>query len=93
MAWQANLYSVPWRLIGRLLAVRVTTDEVIVYGPDLTEVARHRLLPTNTPGQRSVRPEHQPQANTQLRRATLDERFAELGEFLPRRIDILPSCN
>jgi transposase len=79
VAWQANLYSVPWRLIGRLLAVRITAEELIVYGPDLAEAARHRLLPTHTQGQRSLHAEHQPQANERLRRATLEERFAELG--------------
>jgi transposase len=84
VVWQGNLYSVPWRLIGRLLAVRITVDEVIVYGPDLAEVARHRLLAAAPPGQRRVQPEHQPQTNPRLRRATLEERFAELGVAGPR---------
>src|SRR5207237_6484953 len=84
IAWQANHYSVPWRLIGRLLAVRITADEVIVYGPDLAEVARHRLLPTHMQGQRSVAPEHQPHANPRLRRAILEERFTELGPSAAR---------
>jgi hypothetical protein len=84
VVWQANQYSVPWRLIGRLLAVRITADELIVFGPDLAEVARHRLLPAHTQGQRSLQPEHQPQANERLRRATLEERFAELGPEGPR---------
>jgi len=84
VAWQTNLYSVPWRLIGRLLAVRITADELIVYGPRLEEVARHCLLAVQPQGQRSVQPEHQPQTNERLRRATLEERFAELGELGPR---------
>jgi hypothetical protein len=84
VAWQTNLYSVPWRLIGRLLAVRITAAELIVYGPDLAEAARHRLLPAQAQGQRSIQPEHQPQANERLRRATLEERFAELGPEGPR---------
>jgi len=84
VAWQANLYSAPWRLIGRLLAVRITADELIVYGPDLAEVARHRLLPAHTQGQRSIQAEHQPQPNERLRRATLEERFVELGPEGPR---------
>ena len=84
VAWQANHYSVPWRLIGRLLALRITADELIVYGPDLAEVARHRLLPPFVQGQRSVQPEHQPQPNPRLRRAVLEERFAELGAAGPR---------
>jgi transposase len=84
VVWQANLYSVPWRLIGQLLAVRITADELIVYGSDLAEVARHRLLPAHTQGQRCIQPEHQPQPNDRLRRATLEERFAELGTEGPR---------
>lgn len=84
VAWQGNAYSVPWRLIGRLLAVRITADEVIVYGPHLDEVARHRLLPRHSPGQRSVQPEHQPQPDPRRHRAELEERFAELGPVGPR---------
>ncbi len=84
VAWQGNWYSAPWRLIGRLLAVRVTADEVIVYSPHLEEVARHRLLPGRPQGQRSVQPEHQPQPNTRRHRAELEERFAELGAAGPR---------
>jgi hypothetical protein len=80
VAWQGNFYSVPWRLVGRLLAVRIPADELIVYGPQLEEVARHPLLPGRPQGQRSVQPEHQPQPNERLRRAALEERFAELGE-------------
>jgi transposase len=79
VAWQGNLYSTPWRLIGRLLAVRITAGEVIVYGPDLAEVARHRLLPGQPQGQRSVQPEHLPQSNPRRHRQELEERFAELG--------------
>jgi transposase len=84
VAWQGNYYSTPWRLIGRLLAVRITTDEVIVYGRQLEEVARHRLLSSRPQGQRSVQPEHLPQANERLRRAELEERFGEFGPLGPR---------
>jgi transposase len=84
VAWQGNYYSTPWRLIGRLLAVRVTAEEVIVYGPHLDEVARHRLLPARPQGQRSVQSEHLPQTNERLRRAELEERFAEFGPLGPR---------
>jgi transposase len=79
VAWQGNLYSAPWRLIGRLLAVRITADAVIVCGPDLAEVARHRLLPGQPQGQRSVQPEHLPPSNPRRHRRELEERFAELG--------------
>jgi transposase len=84
VAWQGNGYSVPWRWIGRLLAVRITAEELIVYGPQLQEVARHRLLGAGSPGQRSVQPEHQPQPSDRPGRAALEERFAELGPLGPR---------
>jgi transposase len=84
VAWQGNGYSVPWRWIGRLLAVRITAEELIVYGPQLQEVARHRLLGAGSPGQRSVQPGHQPQPSDGPGRAALEERFAELGPSGPR---------
>jgi transposase len=84
VAWQGNQYSAPWRLIGRLLAVRITADEVIVHGPHLEEVGRHRLFPPGVSGQRRVQPEHLPQSNERLRRAELEERFAEFGPLGPR---------
>jgi transposase len=84
VAWQGNYYSAPWRLIGRLLAVRVTATELIVYGVQLEEVARHRLLPARPQGQRSVHSAHLPGANERHRRAELEERFAEFGPCGPR---------
>jgi transposase len=87
VAYRQNLYSVPWRHIGQLLAVRVTEDEVIAYGPQLEEVARHPLLPRSVTGQRSERPEHRPSADPQRRHAVLRERFAELGEVAVRFLE------
>ena len=77
----------PWRHIGQLLAVRITEDEVIVYGPQLEEVARHPLLPRPVTGQRSERPEHRPSADPQRRQAVLRERFAELGPVAVRFLE------
>ncbi len=87
VAYRQNLYSVPWRHIGQLLAVRVTEEEVIVYGPDLEEVARHRLLARSVTGQRSERAEHRPAADTPRRQAVLQERFAELGSVAVRFLE------
>jgi transposase len=87
VAYRQNSYSVPWRHIGQLLAVRVTEEEVIVYGPDLEEVARHRLLARAVTGQRSERPEHRPAADASQRQAVLRERFAEMGPVAIRFLD------
>ena len=75
-----NGYSVPWRYIGCMLPVRVTEKELIVYGPQVEEIARHALLPRTARGQRSVHKEHRPVEDAHRRQAQLEERFAELGE-------------
>ena len=87
VAYRQNLYSVPWRYIGQLLPVRVTEEEVIVYGPQLQEVARHRLLSRSTTGQRSEQAEHRPAVDPQQRHAALRERFAELGPAAVRFLE------
>src|SRR5208283_4093016 len=80
ITYRQNGYSVPWRQIGSVLPVRVTEIEVIIYSPQVEEIARHRLLPSTTTGQRSVHKEHLPSADARLRQAQLEERFAALGE-------------
>jgi hypothetical protein len=75
-----NGYSVPWRYIGSMLPVRITEKELIVYGPQVEEIARHALLPATATGQRVVLQEHRPVEDARRRQAQLEERFAELGE-------------
>ena len=75
-----NGYSVPWRHIGSMLPVRITEKELIVYGREVEEIARHALLPRTVRGQRVVLKEHRPVEDTRQRQAQLEERFAELGE-------------
>jgi hypothetical protein len=87
IAYRQNLYSVPWRYLGQLLPVRVTEEEVIIYGPQLQEVARHALLPRAATGQRREQPEHRPAADPQQRDALLRERFAALGSVAGRFLE------
>jgi len=75
-----NGYSVPWRYIGSVLPVRVTERELIVYGPQLEEIARHALLPSTAQGQRSVHKEHRKSEDAHRRQAHLEARYAELGQ-------------
>ena len=79
IGYRQNLYSVPWRQIGRLLPVRVTDTEVIVYGPHLDEIARHTLVPATVTGHKSEQPAHRPTEDPQQRGAWLQDRFRELG--------------
>jgi transposase len=87
IVYRQNLYSVPWRHIGLALPVRITETELIVYGPKIDEVARHRLFPRGTTGQRSVLSAHRPSAEPRQTEAMLRERFAELGPNAARFLD------
>jgi transposase len=79
ISYRQNGYSVPWRYIGRALPVRVTETELIIYSPQVEEIARHGLLPGTASGQRRVQKEHRPTEDARQRQAELEERFAELG--------------
>jgi len=87
ITFRQNGYSVPWRYIGNVLPVRVTDNEVIIYNPQVEEIARHPLLPSTITGQRNVLKEHRPSENARLSQAHLEERFAELGETGSRFLD------
>jgi transposase len=79
IAYLQNFYSVPWQRIGELLPVRVTENELIVYGPDVKEIARHELYPAGTSGKRCSLPAHAPGRDHQQKRELLKQRFAEFG--------------
>jgi transposase len=84
VVYQQNSYSVPWRHIGLVLPVRVTETELIVYGPSIDEIARHRLFPRGQTGQRSEQAAHRPVADLRQQHKLLQERFAELGPIAAR---------
>jgi transposase len=85
--YRHNEYSAPWLYIGRVLPVRVTEDEVILYGPQIDEIARHRLLPRTVTGQRREEKTHRPSEDPRQRHAELQERFLELGPEARRFLD------
>jgi len=49
--YRQNLYPVPWQRIGELLPVRITEQELIVYGPNVREIVRHPLYPSGIKGE------------------------------------------
>ena len=79
IAYLQNFYSVPWQRIGELLPVRVTENELIVYGPDVKEIACHELCPSGTTGQRRSLAAHAPGRDHLQKRELLKQRFAEFG--------------
>lgn len=88
IAYERNLYSAPWRLVGRLLPVRVTEHEIVLYDSrSLKEVGRHALLPQHLKGERRVDAAHRPSRNSQEQEQALRERFMELGETALRFLE------
>src|SRR5690348_15791946 len=64
---------------GELLRVRITENELIVYGPDVKEIGRHELFPSGITGHKRSLPEHSPGRDLQQKRELLKQRFAEFG--------------
>jgi transposase len=79
VAWRGNRYAVPYCHIGRLLPVRLSETELIVYGPDLQEITRHPLWARSCTGLESVLPGQHPKIDGKLQQAQLRERFTALG--------------
>lgn len=74
-----NFYSVPFQRIGELLPLRITERELIVYGPEVKEIARHPLYPPAVTGEKRTLPEHEPPRDHRQRGELLKERFAGFG--------------
>jgi hypothetical protein len=80
IAWEGNWYSLPYEYVTEILPVRITENELFVYRPDLTLIARHALRPRGAqehsilPGHRPSHADHGPDLD-QLRSA-----FDGLGE-------------
>jgi transposase len=79
ISYRQNFYSVPWQRIGQLLPVRITESEVIVYDPDIRELARHQRLPVSATGKYSTHHEHRPGPDLRQKQELLRQRFEELG--------------
>jgi transposase len=79
IAYRQNFYSVPWQRIGDLLPVRVTENELIIYGPDIIEIARHERFSTGDNGRRHTDKRHLPGSDVRHRHELLRQRFEEFG--------------
>ena len=89
VASEGNRYSVPWKKThpGEVLAVKITDTEVIIYGRDYCEMARHGLFLKTARGEVREDPAHRPPRETRLRRDVLQARFAEFGDVATRFLD------
>lgn len=82
-----NRYSVPWRYLGLTLPVRISENEVIIYGPQIEEVARHPLFPRQVVGQAHLCQEHQPRDDGEKKYEILKQRYDELGPVASRFLE------
>jgi transposase len=81
VSWDGNRYSVPYEHVTALLPVRITQNELYVYGPGLACVAHHQLLPRGQ-GAQSVVGTHRPprRDNPGAALEVIREHFLALGE-------------
>jgi transposase len=79
-----NRYSAPWRHIGLTLPLRVTETEVIIYGPNIEEIARHPLFPRHVAGEVRRQKQHQPSDDSEKKYEILKVRYEELGKAAER---------
>jgi transposase len=79
VTYRHNQYSVPWQYIGHVLPLRISDDELIVYGLQLDELARHLPFPRHVSRQRRIAPEHRPEQDRRQQYESLRQTFAELG--------------
>lgn len=80
ITYRQNQYSAPARYLGQVIPVRITEEALILYGPDLEEIGRHRLLPRSCVRQREVLPEHRPPDDRRQQQELLERSFAEWGQ-------------
>jgi hypothetical protein len=59
--------------------VRITENELIVYDPNIREIARHERLPASMTGKRSTHNQHRPGPDLRRKQQLLRQRFEELG--------------
>jgi transposase len=81
-----NQYSVPWRMVGEVLPVRVTETELFVYDRQIRQLAQHQLLLGQT-GQRRTDPAHRPPRDHRDQVVLLQQRFTQLGEVGSRFLE------
>lgn len=79
VAYRQNFYSVPWQHIGELLPLRISEKEVLIYGPDLEQIARHQLCPSGASGHKCTDKSHLPGKDQRHKYELLKERFAQFG--------------
>jgi hypothetical protein len=73
--YQISSTRCPGSGLAKLLPLRIAEKEVIVYGPDVREIARHELYASGVSGGKHSLPEHSPGRDQQQKCELVKERF------------------
>ena len=73
-----NRYSVPWRMIGQLLPVRILDEQLEIYNTTLDRIAVHSLL--RGKNEKQFDPAHNPPKDNEEHLDTLRGRYAHWGQ-------------
>jgi hypothetical protein len=74
-----NRYSIPWRLVGQMLPVRILEDQLHIYNSNIDLVATHNLLTGKN--QKQVDPAHQPPKDHHQQLALIQEKYSHWGQI------------
>lgn len=73
-----NRYSVPWRLIGQMLPIRIVADQLHVYNTSIELVATHNLLRGGN--QKQISAAHLPPKDHAQQLTLLREKYSHWGQ-------------
>jgi transposase len=86
-----NRYSVPWRLIGQLIPIRILEDQLDIYNAAIDPVASHRL--SRGRHQKQSQDSHRPPSDHHEQLAILREKYMHWGQVAVEYFDgILRKC-
>jgi transposase len=77
ISYADNRYSVPWRLIGQMLPVRILEDQLHIYNASIDLVAEHNLLRGRS--QKQTSEAHLPPKDHAQQLIVLREKYARWG--------------
>ena len=88
VAYRQNFYSVPWRYLGQVLPLRITEEELIVYGPGPGGARPASAVAADTSRASGAScPSTGPRKTRSSGKPILRERFAELGPAASRFLE------
>jgi transposase len=86
-----NRYSVPWRLIGQLIPVRILEDDLEIFNTTIDRVASHPL--SRGRHEKQCQDSHRPPSDHHEQLAILREKYTQCGQVAVEYFDgILRKC-